>query len=186
MKHWAVDLGTRDLTHILSRKSNCHALLSRFSRLLVDCNRPVSSSTLMRKDADHEKVLLNADISDKDLHHRLNEYYYPYHEAMQVLCRHPEIHLVCSIHSFTPSYEGRKREVEIGVLYDGDHNKQLAEVVTKRYVLSLSLSLFIHFVPCLCVCLTVCLLSLSLSVFALSLPISFSPYLPTSPLFQIL
>jgi len=46
--------------------------------------------------------------------------YQPYHDAVHALVAdHPQC-LVFSVHSFTDAYEGVRREVEVGVLFDRD------------------------------------------------------------------
>lgn len=52
--HWSHDIGAATLTKELAVRMGSVAVLSRFSRLLVDPNRPMSSSTLVRTTADNK------------------------------------------------------------------------------------------------------------------------------------
>ena len=115
--HWAYDLGAAELTRELARAAGAAAVLSNFSRLVVDPNRPEDSDTLFRQHAEGLPVLLNQDVSAQDRNHRLTKCYRPYHEAVdETLSAGPE--LAFSVHSFTPLYEGEPRTLEVGVLFD--------------------------------------------------------------------
>ncbi len=83
--HWAVDHGAAEFTRELAAVTNSPALLARFSRLLVDCNRPLTSETLFRSVADSRPVALNTDLADFDRGERLRRFYEPYHRALRML-----------------------------------------------------------------------------------------------------
>lgn len=118
--HWAVDLGIADLTRALSVRLGLPAVLARFSRLLIDANRPLDSDTLIRTHADGLPIGLNQHVSPADRAARIDGWYQPYHDALgATVAAHPRAALL-AMHSFTPSYEGQPRSVEIGVLFDDD------------------------------------------------------------------
>lgn len=116
--HWAWDPGAADLTRALAGEFGCGAVLSRFSRLLVDPNRQVDSPTLFRQVADGQAVGLNRHVADRE--ERITGFYLPYHAAADAMIGHSSGASVLGMHSFTPVYEGTPRQVEIGVLYDVD------------------------------------------------------------------
>lgn len=128
--HWASDLGIADLTRELAEALGCAATLSRFTRLLIDPNRPLSSPTLFRSHCDGEPVQLNVGLTDADRHARIRGYYRPYHVACDAMVAAQAGALVLGMHSYTPSYEGNRREVELGVLWDADDD--LGEHWTRR------------------------------------------------------
>lgn len=116
--HWAFDLGAAEIVHELAAALEAPAVLSRFSRLLVDPNRPEDSETLFRPDAEGGLVELNRNLTDEERARRLTRFYRPYHQAID---RHLEGHgskVLFSVHTFTPVYEGQVRQVEMGVLFD--------------------------------------------------------------------
>lgn len=115
--HWAYDLGAAELTRDLAKATGWPAVLSRFSRLLIDPNRPLDSDTLFRDVADGQPVYLNSEASDSEKTQRIEQLYKPYHSAVDTLLSRQEVHLGFSIHSFTPVYEGSPRKVEVGVLF---------------------------------------------------------------------
>lgn len=118
--HWACDIGADAFTRRLAALLDAPAVLSRFSRLLVDPNRPLDSETLFRKDADGRPVHLNATIDEMERVRRLNDFYHPYHAAAKMMVANSAAETVFGIHTFTPTYEGNSRSLEVGVLFDSD------------------------------------------------------------------
>ena len=116
--HWAFDLGARDLTLELARRLHAPAVLARFSRLLVDPNRPLTSETLFRGQAEGQTLALNDNLSDADRTVRLRSLYHPFHERVRTICSASSIDTIFAIHTFTPVYEGNARALEIGVLWN--------------------------------------------------------------------
>lgn len=120
--HWAVDLHIAPFARALAARIGAPTVLSRFSRLLVDPNRPLDSDTLFRRVAEGRLVHVNAFLDDAERARRLAALYHPYHAAADdLVARHPTAS-VLGLHSFTPEYEGQRRAVEIGVLFDDDED----------------------------------------------------------------
>jgi predicted N-formylglutamate amidohydrolase len=129
--HWSYDLGAADLTRELAREAGWGAVLSRFSRLLVDPNRALEEDTLFRSVADGKIVHLNAGLSDRERQRRIQMLWEPYHRAVDQAVAESTAQVVCGMHSFTPVYEGQRREMEIGVLFndDEDYARAVAHVL---------------------------------------------------------
>ena len=116
--HWSWDPGAAEVCADLARDLGACAVLSRFTRLLCDPNRAEGSGNLFRDIADGAPILLNADLSAAEVERRLAGYYRPFHAAVdRAAVAHPG-RLVFSVHTFSPIYEGQRREVEVAVLYD--------------------------------------------------------------------
>lgn len=117
--HWAWDIGAADLTRSLARLLGVPAVLTRFSRLLIDPNRAVTSPTLIRDVADGKLVHLNRKVKGEERERRIQTLYRPYHASLRdTVLQNPGAR-VLSIHSFTPIYEGGPpRPMEVGVLFD--------------------------------------------------------------------
>ena len=115
--HWAWDPGAAHVARMLAKRFGAPAVLSRFSRLLVDPNRDLESETLFRHVADDRRVELNHALSDEEKAHRIEMLYKPYHDAVDAMVAAHDA-VVVSVHSFTPTYEGQPRSVEVGVLHD--------------------------------------------------------------------
>ena len=99
---------------------NAPAILSRFSRLLIDPNRPLDADTLFRTNADGRTVHLNASLLETERQRRINRFYDPYHSAIRAMVERSRGDTVFAIHSFTDNYEGDRRMLEVGVLFDED------------------------------------------------------------------
>ncbi len=124
--HWAYDMGAREMTHALAEGLNAFAVLSRYTRLLVDPNREEGSPTLFRTHAEGLPVELNTHLlDDVERHKRMEKLWRPYHEAIDRELVQSNASILLAIHTFTPLYEGVRREVEIGVLFDRE--EELAE-----------------------------------------------------------
>jgi predicted N-formylglutamate amidohydrolase len=123
--HWGWDIGAGDLARELARSTGSAAVLSRFSRLVCDPNRaPEEASFVVREVAGHA-LSFNRGVDDAERARRCARYFDAYHAAVdRALARRVaagrEV-LLCSIHSFTPVWDGRARAMEVGVLYDDHH-----------------------------------------------------------------
>lgn len=116
--HWAFDLGAANLTRDLAAAWGATAVLSRFSRLLADPNRPPGHPDLFRTTAEGQAIATNAGVSDDERERRMAQLYRPYHAAIDRELDASEADILFAIHSFTPVYEGEPRHLEVGVLYD--------------------------------------------------------------------
>ena len=117
--HWAFDLGARALTLRLAEHVGAPAVLSRFSRLLVDPNRSLDSDTLFRTEAEGRPVHLNQGLPEAERERRLERFYHPYHRAVSRTVRETvTAPVVFAVHTFTPLYEGHARDMEVAVLFD--------------------------------------------------------------------
>ena len=124
--HWAYDLGAAAITRQLAEDLGAVAVLARFTRLLVDPNRVLSSDTLFREVADGKTVHLNTEASPAEREARISTFYEPFHGAIDHAMEGREPGLLLSIHSFTPRYEGGAlRPMEMGVLFDRNRDDAL-------------------------------------------------------------
>lgn len=128
--HWAYDLGAADLTRDLAAALKAPAVLSRFSRLLVDPNRAEDSPTLILGWAEGRPVALNQDVTVEERERRLRTLHRPYHEAVDASLAEAHAEVLFSVHTFTPVYEGVERWMEIGVLFDAEQG--MAEALAEH------------------------------------------------------
>jgi predicted N-formylglutamate amidohydrolase len=122
--HWGWDIGAGDLTRELAILSGSGALLSRFSRLVCDPNREPEEASFVLDAVCGHPLSWNRAVDGAERARRRARYFDPYPDAIDRalaarVATGPEVRL-CSIHSFTPVYEGRARAMEVGVLFD-DH-----------------------------------------------------------------
>lgn len=118
--HWGSDLGVAPIVRGLAGALGAKAILSRFTRVLVDPNRHEDSDTLFLSEAEGRPVHLNQDLDDRERVRRLVHLYRPYHEAIERVVQTTPGVLLVSLHSFTPVWNGVHRPMEVGVLFDED------------------------------------------------------------------
>ncbi|SED52265.1 Predicted N-formylglutamate amidohydrolase [Rhizobiales bacterium GAS191] len=123
-RHIAFDVGAADTSRKLAHTLGAPAILSRFSRLLIDPNRGTDDPTLVMRVADGAVVPGNARIDDKEIAARLKRFYRPYDRAIGAAIANSLaagiVPAIISIHSFTPSLQGRARPWHCGLLFDAD------------------------------------------------------------------
>ncbi len=121
--HWAYDLGASELAHDLAASLDAPVVLSRFTRLLIDPNRPEDSTTLFLRAAEGEPVELNTRLLDEpERRRRIELLLRPYHAAVDRTVAASRAPLILAMHTFTPLYEGQRRTLEVGVLFDRDED----------------------------------------------------------------
>lgn len=123
-RHIGWDIGIAEVTRALADRLDAPAVLSHFSRLIVDPNRAVGDPTLVPKLSDGVIVPANRDLSEAECGARLETFYRPYHAAIaRALDAKTLAHdsfAVISMHSFTPVFQGRARPWQIGILWNRD------------------------------------------------------------------
>ena len=127
-RHVAWDMGAAEVTRYLADALGCPAILSGFSRLLIDPNRGLDDPTLIMKLSDGSIIPGNLDV---DRHNnisawqeRVDKFYMPYHLAiasiLENLINDGQVPIILSVHSFTPNFRGVKRPWSAAVLWDKD------------------------------------------------------------------
>jgi predicted N-formylglutamate amidohydrolase len=123
-RHIAYDIGVEWLTRAMAARLGAPAVLSRFSRLLIDPNRGDDDPTLVMRLSDGAVVPGNARIGEADVRQRMERFSLPYHAAVASVIDTMNgagmIPAVISIHSFTPWMKGIDRPWHVGVLWDSD------------------------------------------------------------------
>jgi predicted N-formylglutamate amidohydrolase len=100
------------------------AVLSAFSRLLIDPNRGLDDPTLIMQISDGLVVPGNVGLAAEELRARIERYYEPYHQAIEraieaaIVAGMPPV--LVSVHSFTQAWKGVPRPWAVGVLWDRD------------------------------------------------------------------
>lgn len=119
--HVAWDPGAKNLTMLISDAFNAPAVLGDVSRLVYDCNRPPSARDAVPEQSEIFSIPGNKQLSKSEFDARVETYYRPFEQALtSTLSRHEIKPILVTIHSFTPTYHGEQREVEIGILHDED------------------------------------------------------------------
>jgi predicted N-formylglutamate amidohydrolase len=123
-RHIAYDIGAAWLTRRLAARLGAPAVLSTFSRLLIDPNRGADDPTLVMRLSDGAIVPGNAQADAAEAARRLARYWTPYRDAVaetvDAMAATGVAPAVVSIHSFTPLWRGAARPWKVGVLWDRD------------------------------------------------------------------
>jgi predicted N-formylglutamate amidohydrolase len=123
-RHIAYDIGIAWMTRRLAVRLNAPAVMSRFSRLLIDPNRGDDDPTLVMQVSDGAIVPGNKGIAAAGVAERMRRFSLPYHaavsEALAAFHAAGVVPAVVSLHSFTPEMKGRKRPWHVGILWDSD------------------------------------------------------------------
>jgi predicted N-formylglutamate amidohydrolase len=123
-RHIAYDIGAAAVTRSLARRLDAPALLTRFSRLIIDPNRGRDDPTLVMRLSDGAVVPRNAKVDDDEIASRIARFYDPYDAAITeaihraMAAGHPPV--IVTIHSFTPVWRGWPRPWHVGILWDAD------------------------------------------------------------------
>ncbi|WP_188409138.1 DUF1244 domain-containing protein [Agaricicola taiwanensis] len=123
-RHIGYDIGAARVTRQLAATLGAEALLTRFSRLLIDPNRGEIDPTLVMRLSDGAIIPGNARADADEVEKRLDLFHRPYHQAITRTLderqARGQVPLLVSIHSFTPSWRGAVRPWHAAVLWDKD------------------------------------------------------------------
>lgn len=109
-RHIAWDIGAEGLARRLAAVLGAPLVLQRYSRLVIDCNRPFAAPDLMPARSDGTEIPANRDIDADERRPRWQAIHAPFHAAIAAMldqARRPP--LLVAVHSFTPRLGGRER-----------------------------------------------------------------------------
>ncbi len=122
--HIAWDIGAEQVARQVAKVLDAALILQRYSRLLIDCNRPPSVASSIPEVSELTTVPGNLKLTATEREIRRNAIFEPYHQSISTQLEQREKSgqqtILVSVHSFTPVYMGRKRELDFGVLFNRD------------------------------------------------------------------
>jgi predicted N-formylglutamate amidohydrolase len=122
--HIAYDIGAAEITRRLAARLEAPAVLTCFSRLLIDANRGADDPTLVMRLSDGRIIPANAHIDREEIDARRRLYWQPYRDAIgemiDSMSAHGPLPAIISIHTFTPLWRGALRPWQVGMLWDSD------------------------------------------------------------------
>lgn len=120
--HIGWDPGAAEVARCLSAQLDAPLVLSGYSRLVIDCNRPLASPGSIAEQSAGLSIPGNRGLTIEDRKARMDALFRPYHRTIDRLLdgRTQRPTLLLSIHSFTPVLNGRLRPWSIGVSYGRD------------------------------------------------------------------
>jgi predicted N-formylglutamate amidohydrolase len=123
-RHIAYDIGAAEVTRALAALIGAPAVLSTYSRLIIDPNRGLEDPTLVMRYSDGAIVPGNAYIDAAEIDRRSARFWAPYRQeiaaTVDAMMATGEPPALISIHSFTDVWRGFSRPWKIGVLWDRD------------------------------------------------------------------
>ena len=112
------------VSFVVAEQFGAPALLTRYSRLLIDPNRGIDDPTLIMQISDGVVVPGNAGVGEQERQRRIARYYQPYHraidEALEAAIKAGRPPVLLSMHSFTQAWKSVKRPWDVTVLWDKD------------------------------------------------------------------
>lgn len=132
--HIAWDIGARRVTEHLIETVGGYAVLGSYSRLVIDCNRPLRNPTAVPTISDGIAIPANRDLSIAQIGQRIEEIYLPYHftvvRAIAEFIERGVRPLVIGLHSCTPVMNGAFRPWSIGIAHSDD--REVSDQVVRR------------------------------------------------------
>lgn len=129
--HIGWDPGAAEVARRLSGHLDAPLVLSGYSRLVIDCNRPLRSEQSIPEQSAGVCVPGNCGLSAEERESRVNGLFLPYHSAIDRLLdsRSQVPTLLLSIHSFSRVMDGRPRPWHIGI--SSRRSRELAALLLK-------------------------------------------------------
>lgn len=120
-RHIAWDIGVAPLARAMSARLDAPAFLSGYSRLLIDCNRPIGVPSSIPLLSESTEIPGNRNLDRVEQVFRAENYYWPYQNAIthhldgRREAGRPTV--IFAVHSFTPVFKGFARPWHVGVLF---------------------------------------------------------------------
>jgi predicted N-formylglutamate amidohydrolase len=123
-RHIAWDVGIAGVAEALSKHLDAHLVAQRYSRLVIDCNRPPTAPSSIPIVSEATTIPGNEGLARDAAQTRRRQIFEPYHRRIdEIIDARSAAGLptvLVSLHSFTPVYAGIARPWHIGTLYQRD------------------------------------------------------------------
>jgi predicted N-formylglutamate amidohydrolase len=123
-RHIAWDIGIAGVAEGLAKRLDAHLIAQRYSRLVIDCNRPPCVGSSIPVISEATAIPGNEGLTRAAAEARRQSIFDPYHrrigEIIDRRLREGVPTVLVSLHSFTPVYAGVARPWHIGTLYNRD------------------------------------------------------------------
>jgi predicted N-formylglutamate amidohydrolase len=133
-RHIAWDVGIAGVAEQLSKALDAHLVAQRYSRLVIDCNRPPDAPSSIPLISEITTIPGNDGLTRQAADARRRLIFDPYHrriaEIIDARLRDGVPTVLVALHSFTPVYAGIARPWHIGALYQ--HDTRLPPLLLKR------------------------------------------------------
>jgi len=123
-RHIAWDIGIAGVAERLAKHLDAHLIAQRYSRLVIDCNRPPVAAGSIPRISEATVIPGNEGLAREATEARRRAIFDPYHrridEVIDARLRDQRPTVLVSLHSFTPVYAGIARPWHVGTLYHRD------------------------------------------------------------------
>lgn len=123
MRHIGWDIGALALAQDLSIRLDAALFHTGYSRLVVDCNRPLDNPSLMPETSETTVIPGNRGLAAAERAERLQTLFHPFQSAvsrrLDLRSAAGKRTFVVGVHSYTPVYKGVTRPWHAGILYAG-------------------------------------------------------------------
>ena len=123
-RHIAWDIGIAGVAELLAEQLGAHLIAQRYSRLVIDCNRPPHAASSIPSISEATPIPGNEELPREAARARRADIFEPYHrridEVIDRRLQQGRPTVLLSLHSFTPVYAGIARPWHIGALYHRD------------------------------------------------------------------
>ena len=122
--HIAWDIGAAAVARLLVAELDATLFLQQYSRLVIDCNRPLHAPDAIPEKTGGVAVPGNMGLAPADAQARAQAIFHPYHQEIRHALDLREAEhrptVLVAMHSFTPVLYGVARPFHAGVLYHKD------------------------------------------------------------------
>jgi predicted N-formylglutamate amidohydrolase len=118
--HIAWDIGAAGVARRLGELLDAPVFLQRYSRLVIDCNRPLGAPDSIPEVSGGVTIPGNRGLGSESVEARIETIFRPYHARIAEHVASHSSPCLIAMHSFTPVLHGVARRVHAGVLYERD------------------------------------------------------------------
>jgi predicted N-formylglutamate amidohydrolase len=132
-RHIGWDIGIGAVSTRLADALDAHMIAQAYSRLVIDCNRPLHVPSSIPLISQHTRIPGNEGLDEEARLARRHAIFDTYHQRIaQILetrAARNQPTILLAMHSFTPEYTGIARPWHIGTLYE--HDTRLPHLLLK-------------------------------------------------------
>jgi predicted N-formylglutamate amidohydrolase len=123
-RHIAWDIGIAGLGQLLADTLDATLIQQNYSRLVIDCNRPLAAPTSIADISERTVIPGNSNLDEANRGARATEIFWPYHDRIEAELDHRlkavSPTALIALHSFTPVFKDVARPWHAAVLYNRD------------------------------------------------------------------
>ena len=121
-RHIAWDIGAASMSRQLADAFDATLVLQRYSRLVIDCNRPPRTPAAIPEISESTVIPGNLQLREADREDRISSVFDPFHDAISGLLDERSAagrtSILVTVHSFNRVYDGFERPWHVGAQYN--------------------------------------------------------------------